>query len=97
MLDQVKVFEVIKPEWHSDKKSSFALRVHNTGCSSTVPPLIAPFDFSIDPTWWQEYGTLPGYKSLLEDWKKHLRPQVFKPLEFSKGMSGAGLEAYSQL
>ncbi|KAG6871436.1 hypothetical protein C0992_010958 [Termitomyces sp. T32_za158] len=98
-LDQVKLFEIIKPEWRSKltdlfhklqqlwwdslstkQKLSYALRVTNTGRSSSVPPLVAPFDFGIDPTWWSEHGTSTEYKSIVSDWMKYPMPKAFKPL-----------------
>ncbi|TDL13707.1 hypothetical protein BD410DRAFT_903240 [Rickenella mellea] len=50
-------------------------RVAGTGRSTDRPPLIAPFDFGIDATWWDEKHE--EFSSLVCDWGTHGDPNGF--------------------
>jgi hypothetical protein len=51
------------------------ITVEGTGQSTSVPPLVAPYDFGIDKKWWEEEaGEYPAH---VMDWLTHGNPDGF--------------------
>ncbi|KAJ6540383.1 hypothetical protein B0H19DRAFT_1077795 [Mycena capillaripes] len=58
-----------------EKKKIHYTRVRGTGRTSSRIPLIAPYDYSINQTWFNTYKLHPDYRHLLGDWGNFPDPQ----------------------
>lgn len=49
--------------------------MEGTGRSTSAPPLVAPYDFGIDMTWWETEAS--EYPAHVVDWLTHGNPDGF--------------------
>jgi hypothetical protein len=76
-----KVFKELRDiEWSArtlkQKQKVIGITVEGTGRSTPIPPLVAPYDFGIDKTWWRvEAGEYPAH---VADWFTHGNPDGFE-------------------
>ncbi|GBE87457.1 hypothetical protein SCP_1101330 [Sparassis crispa] len=54
-----------------EKERIVSISVRDTGRSTDIPPLVAPFDFGINKTWWEVNKDDVRYKEVLTDWYMH--------------------------
>ncbi|KAL6299396.1 hypothetical protein BKA93DRAFT_829960 [Sparassis latifolia] len=53
------------------KECVVIISVRNTGRTSDVPPLVAPFDFGINHMWWERNKNNEKFADVLTDWYTH--------------------------
>jgi len=57
------------------REKIIGITVSETGRATVVPPLVAPFDFGIDPEWFQRESGV--FAKIVRDWGKHGNPDGF--------------------
>jgi hypothetical protein len=71
--------ELREIEWSArtvkQKQKMIGITVEGTGRSTSVPPLVAPYDFGIDKMWWETKAS--EYPAHVADWLTHGNPNGF--------------------
>ena len=63
----------------AEEKKTYAYRITDSGCSSDIPPLHAPYDIAIDWNWYEDNHEV--YKVEMSDWYKYGNPIEWEGVE----------------
>ncbi|KAF8583013.1 hypothetical protein K439DRAFT_1617818 [Ramaria rubella] len=69
----------------AEQQSSKYQRVYDSGCTSKKPALTVPFDFMINPSWWE--SAKQSYGKLIKEWMTYGDPEGFNPLLAFKALA----------